>query len=70
MHHDQYRPLDCADPEPTLLAVDDAIFSKQQSGIGEYTRRGLKIYACVLLLIRPVLFPRPKFELHAVIHNV
>jgi hypothetical protein len=51
MHQEQNSLPDCADPVPTLLTVDHAVFAKHQSRIGEYARCGFKIDAGVLLLV-------------------
>jgi len=69
MHYEQHNLLHRTDRVPTLLAVDNAVFTKHQTWIGKYTRCGLKIDARVLLLVCAVLLRAP-FEAHAVIHNV
>jgi len=51
MRYEQHSLPYSADPVPTLLAVDHAVFAKHQIRISEYARCRFKIDSCVLLLV-------------------
>jgi hypothetical protein len=42
MHYEQQSLSHSADPVPTLLTVDHAVFAKRQSWIGEHPRRSFQ----------------------------
>jgi hypothetical protein len=51
MHNEQHSLPHGADPVPSLLTVDPAVFPYHQIRIGEHSRGGFKIDTSVLLLI-------------------
>jgi len=51
MHYEQHGLPYSTDPVPTLLTVDNAIFAKHHSRIGEYARCSFKIDAGMLFLV-------------------
>jgi hypothetical protein len=58
-----------ADPVPTLLTFNHAVFAKNQIQIGKHTRCYFKIDAGMLLSVRPVLLRVTKRMLLYVTYN-